>query len=185
MTVRETADETTVALVRQAAYGLISLGFQYPDSQLVETLCEAQRWSAWPEWLGDLDGDAAKRLAELRALLEPFAVAGGHTHKDGSAGLQDAFNGLFGHAVRGKCPPYELEYGRAEIIQQASGLADIAGFYTAFGMEVSQNAFDRADHVAVESEFMSVLCAKEAHAIQCLLKHHSEFAGFRGLALES
>jgi DMSO reductase family type II enzyme chaperone len=82
------------------------------------------------------------------------------------AELQGTFNSLFGHAVRGRCPPYELEYGGSEIIQQASGLADIAGFYSAFGMEISPDADDRPDHVAIESEFMSVLCAKEAHAIE-------------------
>ena len=85
---------------------------------------------------------------------------------DGASVHQETFNRLFGHAVRGKCPPYELEYGRSEIIQQTSFLADVTGFYAAFGMEVHQDTDDRADHVAVESEFMKLLCAKEAYAIE-------------------
>ena len=69
---------------------------------------------------------------------------------------------LFGHSVRGTCPPYELEYGRSEIIQQTAELADLTGFYKAFGMNMSESAFERPDHVSVECEFLGILCAKEA-----------------------
>ena len=40
----------------------------------------------------------------------------------------DARNQLLGHTVRSACPPYELEYGQAEVFQQSQRLADMAGF---------------------------------------------------------
>ncbi|GFO82628.1 MAG: hypothetical protein A49_22550 [Methyloceanibacter sp.] len=73
---------------------------------------------------------------------------------------------LFGHSVRGACPPYELEYDRGEIIQQTAELADLAGFYAAFGLQLADSAFERPDHAAVECEFMGVLCAKEAWGLE-------------------
>jgi TorA maturation chaperone TorD len=44
-------------------------------------------------------------------------------------------------------------------------LADIAGFYAAFGLEPSATHPDAEDHVAPECEFMSALCLKEAYAL--------------------
>ncbi len=175
------APKTTNAQARSAAYGLVSHGFQYPEAEAVDMLGDSARWSSWPEVLHELYGTglAACHLDAVRAALRPQACTQSGNPAVAScappsadppvaepAGLQESFNRLFGHAVRGRCPPYELEYGGSEIIQQASGLADIAGFYSAFGMEISRDADDRPDHVAIESEFMSVLCAKEAYAIE-------------------
>jgi TorA maturation chaperone TorD len=71
---------------------------------------------------------------------------------------------LLGHTVRSTCPPYELEYRSAEVFQQSQTLADICGFYRAFGFEAAGPVADRADHVAAEWEFLAVLAIKEALA---------------------
>lgn len=80
--------------------------------------------------------------------------------------LQERFASLFGHTVRGACPPYELEFGHGEIIQRASELADVSGFYAAFGMNLAGEFSERPDHVSVEAEFLAVLCTKEAWGIE-------------------
>jgi DMSO reductase family type II enzyme chaperone len=61
---------------------------------------------------------------------------------------------------------YETEYGLPHEFQQSQELADVAGFYHAFGLAVGGKVRERPDHLAVELEFMSVLALKEACALQ-------------------
>lgn len=77
----------------------------------------------------------------------------------------DARNRLLGHTVRSACPPYELEYGQAEVFQQSQRLADIAGFYAAFGFETAGLIAERPDHIVAQWEFLFVLAVREAQAL--------------------
>ena len=72
---------------------------------------------------------------------------------------------MLGHTVRSDCPPYELEYAHAEVFQQSSRLADIAGFYAAFGLESAGAQAERPDHVVPQWEFLSILASREAQAL--------------------
>ncbi len=168
----ESAGDVDIAQARRAAYGLIAHGFQYPQGDAVESMADPGRWSAWPEVLHRVAPEATEKLAAVRAIGQCSAP----DTTSCLAERQDSFNHIFGHAVRSQCPPYELEYGRGEIIQQASFLADVGGFYNAFGMEVDPAVSERGDHISVEAEFMSALCAKEAHAIAQGDADHCEIA---------
>lgn len=75
--------------------------------------------------------------------------------------LKEQYITLFGHVMR-DVPPYETQYGNAHIFQQANELADIAGFYKAFGLRHLPG--EREDHIAVELEFMAYLTLREACA---------------------
>ncbi len=81
---------------------------------------------------------------------------------------RDAYVAAFGHAARGPCPINEIEYGdlKADPLFQPHRLADLAAFYRAFGLEVADDAGERHDHLCLELEFMSVLAAKEAWALE-------------------
>ncbi len=68
----------------------------------------------------------------------------------------------FGHSLSKDAPAYETSYGAAHIFMQSHELADIAGFYKAFGMDPT--GLERPDHLAVELEFMQYLLAKEEYA---------------------
>ena len=59
----------------------------------------------------------------------------------------------------GDCPAYETAY--AHPFSRQRELADISGFYRAFGVQIEG---ERPDHLAVECEFASLLCTKEAIA---------------------
>jgi DMSO reductase family type II enzyme chaperone len=80
----------------------------------------------------------------------------------------NAYLAAFGHAARGSCPLNEIEYGdiKADPLFQPHRLADLAAFYRAFGLEVTQDAGERHDHICMELEFMCVLAAKEAYALE-------------------
>lgn len=57
--------------------------------------------------------------------------------------------------------PYETEYGRDRPLQKGIELADLAGFYKAFGLDPGESQ-EMLDHVAVECEFYAVLELKAA-----------------------
>ncbi len=120
-----------------------------------------------PEWQSrwqdqavlDQAVNAAKTLGLPSALVCDIALAGEDLEAIGQQHLQ-----LFGHTVRSQCPPYELEYGRSDVFQQSQALADIAGFYVAFGASPGGALSERPDHVIAEWEFLCWLAAKERHA---------------------
>lgn len=57
---------------------------------------------------------------------------------------------------------YETEYGLPHEFRMSQELADIAGFYRAFGVRCGGAVQERPDHIAVECEFMHLVCLKEA-----------------------
>lgn len=69
---------------------------------------------------------------------------------------------------------YETEYGLPHEYRQSQELADLAGFYAAFGFQMGGPVRERPDHLAVELEFMHVLAFKEAIALQDGLVEHVE-----------
>lgn len=79
-----------------------------------------------------------------------------------------AYLAAFGHAARGSCPLNEIEYGdiKADPLFQPHRLADLAAFYRAFGLEVAPDAGERHDHLGLELEFLCVLAAKDAYALE-------------------
>lgn len=63
------------------------------------------------------------------------------------------------------CPPHETAYGDGRrFAGRASELADISGFYSAFGLGLSETQPDLPDHVSAELEFYSLLLVKTAYA---------------------
>ncbi len=77
--------------------------------------------------------------------------------------LQREHQAVFGGPLPGMLPPLEAEYEQAHVFAKVQTLADLAGFYHAFGLEPA-DGMHRADHIAVELEFAHVLAAKETYA---------------------
>lgn len=73
----------------------------------------------------------------------------------------------FGHTVRGDCPMNEIEYTdlKADPLFQPHRLSDLGAFFAALGLELAPDGAERIDHISIELEFMTVLAAKEAHAV--------------------
>lgn len=63
----------------------------------------------------------------------------------------------------GACPDGEVYYRASN--SSGTILADIAGFYNAFGFPLPVEGDEKPDHVSSELEFVGFLYAKEAHAL--------------------
>lgn len=87
--------------------------------------------------------------------------------------LAHGYRATFGSAtVAMDCPPFEMYFSGSHIWQQTQDLADISGFYKAYGLEIAEgDSTSRWDHVAVELEFMHFLTYKLAYAIE---NHHGK-----------
>ncbi|GMU24900.1 MAG: hypothetical protein AMXMBFR13_49710 [Phycisphaerae bacterium] len=140
---------------RTILYATLATGFRYPDPVVLDEL------AALGQQLSAVTAEGLN--AEESAVFSRCSLTGEPVSLDA---LEADHVRLFGYAVRGSCPPYELEYGRSEIIQQAAMLADITGFYHAFGLEPDEAAHERPDHLCTQCEFLSVLAARQAHAIE-------------------
>jgi TorA maturation chaperone TorD len=131
-----------------ALYGLLSLGLTPPDE---ETLEQMRRLTVFGARHAAEEG-LAECLLELELALDD---------DDLLPVLQAEHQALFGGAVR--CPPYEGSY-ELDPFRQGRQMADLAGFYRAFGAESSGPAAERPDHAGCELEFLSFLALRRAEA---------------------
>jgi len=104
--------------------------------------------------------DAAAHLEDgpaLRAAAETLARAAAE-----GEGLAAEHQRLFYTEMA--ATPYETEYGRASAARKGPALADILGFYEAFGFRPAPAAAELPDHIGAELEFLGLLLLKDADA---------------------
>jgi hypothetical protein len=158
------------AVARTFLCSFLAKTFQDPEP-------ETWRWLAAPETGGGLRAAAAALApGSLSELAEETLRQMASSSFEGFSSVHMA---CFGHTVRGDCPMNEIEYGdiKADPLFQPHRLSDLGAFFAAFGLEVVSDAAERIDHISIELEFVSVLAAKEAHA----LEHQSDNDALDGL----
>jgi len=115
--------------------------------------CATLRWIV----VNSNDSDAGARVRpDLDELVRAAEATGADV-------LAELYVALFDRQVA--CPPCEGAYGLPQISGKAMQLADIAGFYAAFGMTATGRQPDADDHIGAELEFMASLALKEAWAL--------------------
>jgi TorA maturation chaperone TorD len=135
-------------------------------------LCGAALGYPAPGRLADVARVAEVAVTAARVTLRPLVLALAEAARGADErAVAIEYVALFDGAAR--CAPYEGAYGPPQMAGKAAQLADIAGFYAAFGLEPSGDQPDVEDHVATELEFMSALAIKEAWA---LAEDHHEHA---------
>ena len=133
------------ALTRAAIYEFFALAFAYPEEARIE-----QVRAAASECLRGEVSVPILRLAVAARELE-------------SESLEPVYARLTTFTSSPDCPAFETAYFGSDAQQQTQRMADIAGFYRAFGVDPADGGF-RPDELSVELEFMAFLSRKEAYA---------------------
>lgn len=72
------------------------------------------------------------------------------------------YDRVFGLVYLPECPPYETEYhSNSEPFYRSQQMADVGGFYRAFGIELGCHDRERPDYLPLELEFMAFLVMKK------------------------
>jgi putative dimethyl sulfoxide reductase chaperone len=143
-------------LARAVVYRALSVAFRPPESGRLALTAAGSGLLTTVAALDHLAGccrdeSLANAAANLASLSQPARDA-----------AETTYWRLFGHTTRGAVCACETEYGPDNAFHQPQQLADISGYYLAFGLRAGAAADVRADHIACECEFMDFLCRKEA-----------------------
>lgn len=136
-------------LGRSAIYEVLAIGIAYPTEASLERLSDL---------IADLEGHDVLKSYGLAPRLTAISEARAAANVDA---LQLEHNRLFLGQVL--CSPHETEYER-DTFSKASQLADIAGFYNAWGLQTSESRRTMPDFVGTELEFLAVVTRREAYA---------------------
>ncbi len=132
---------TDIAVRRAQVYRFLADAFLYP----------AENWSEDLPLVADIVHDLNFGILDLEfGVIDLPALQAGHRRAFGLTGSQ--------------C--YETECGLPHEFRQSQEMADIAGFYRAFGFNIGGKVRERPDHISAELEFMHVLALKEAYAAE-------------------
>lgn len=133
---------THIAFRRAQAYNFLAQAFLYPQDNWTEDA------PLVAHILNEIDPQSVWNLEFEREACDLELLQAEHRRVFGLAGSQ--------------C--YETEIGSPHEYRQSQEMADLAGFYRAFGFDVGGAVRERHDHLAVELEFMYVLALKESYA---------------------
>ena len=144
-------------LDRGRVYRALARLFELPATSTLEALGEREL----PELL-----EALVRLEAEPALVDAARAVNACLGDTSLERLERAYQQTFEPSGGLRCAPNETfhtaETGSQEVTRTYE-LADVSGFYHAFGVEVAPGT-ERADHISAELEFMHLLAVKEALA---------------------
>ncbi len=146
-----------LAHVRETSYRLASQAFLYPDEsrlQGVDLLADElgreettlARFSFFGEW--------TRLLRSIKSLAS-----------EDSQAIENEFVSLFSVSASDvPCPPYESVYRQPGGRPTGRPLAEIEGDYATVGLALSPSLKEFPDHVSLQTEFLALLCEREAQA---------------------
>jgi TorA maturation chaperone TorD len=167
---QQLSEALAVDLARECLYRFLAAALVAPPSESFGLVLdpEDQRLAG-----------AAADLLRAEASTEPVALGFGELPADALTlrpllaelhqpreQLAAEYDRVFGLVLCRECPPYETEYHpSSESFFCSQQMADVAGFYGAFGLATAQAVPERPDYLGLELEFMAFLLLKKRLAL--------------------
>lgn len=145
------------ALARSRLYKLLAVALAAPEKGFFVALKDGFFLAALREEITSVGLGDALETTGLETVLDKADLP------SRQAVIVQEYTNLFVHPGT-PAQPYETEYTAAHPFMKSDQLADLMGFYRAFGLDMSETDRDRPDSIVAELEFMHVLCLKEAAA---------------------
>src|SRR5262245_51463166 len=147
-------EDTAVDLARECLYRFLGAALGDPYADAWHAVLDPQNQRLACEAGALLRADAANVSVELcRGELSPTLLDIGTVVIELQRSIEElraGYDRVFGLVVPRECPPYETEYHpTSETFFRSQELADIAGFYRAFGLEPAHDRPERPDHIAL------------------------------------
>ena len=163
------------ALSRSKLYLLLSWSYLYPeDDEFLDYVQSGEFVEDGRAALESLSGALENKVGDetrehLGAIAKFFDDLEHWASSEGInwdiQDLRDEHRRVFSNVIALDCPPYETLFGNDHVFGQSYVMGDISGFYTAFGLQLSQDIHERLDHLSVELEFLHFLAYKESYAL--------------------
>lgn len=162
------------ALNRSKIYLLLSWGLLYPEDEEFLDYVQSGEYvedgrAALEGLRSALEGIGGERANQkIGAVLKQFDLIEKLVATEcinwQLSDLQAEHRRVFSNVITLDCPPYETLFGNDHVFAQSHVMGDIAGYYKAFGVELSKDIHERVDHLSVEFEFMHFLAYKESYS---------------------
>ncbi|PWC40407.1 molecular chaperone TorD family protein [Azospirillum sp. TSO22-1] len=143
------------AAARSNVYGLLAVGFRYPDDETFELI---RNGSFVQAFLDNLTIGLPAAVDDFRFRVNALAEAG----TDLPTFENEYLRAFQTNAPSPSIPLYEGSYLPG--VQKARILLELRGFYKHFGLDINQDERDLEDSLTAELEFMQFLAAKQSQA---------------------
>jgi TorA maturation chaperone TorD len=175
LTEDQVSESMAIDLARECLYRFLGAALSDPHSVASALVLDAESQRLARDAADLLRSEASSQpvvlgFGELPADqldFGPLLVLFSREHLLARDDLRGEYDSVFGLVPARECPPYETEYhSSSETFFRSQQLADVAGFYRAFGLDPSQASPERPDHIGLELEFMAFLLMKKRLATE-------------------
>jgi TorA maturation chaperone TorD len=162
----ETSEASALQLARECVYRFLSILATDPYGPGWDRACDPQsqvlavaamdliRTQAERAPITLTFGELGTEALDLRPLVSELSCP--------LSEIQTNHDRVFGLIIPKECPPYETEYHPpGQTFLRSHQMADIAGFFRAFGLDPGGSVHERPDHLALELEFVALLLTKK------------------------
>ncbi len=142
------------ARARSVAYNIVAELLLAPNDSTEAELTSGKLRQNLREAVDELGVDASTLLERLASNQDTTKAA-----------LEQEHMRVFGPTIGQDHAPYSTEYDPNGKFRKEHELADIAGYYRAWGLAIDEDLHERMDHFGVEADYLAFLSLKEAFAL--------------------